>query len=69
MSEEKKQKLKEYQRKYQEAKIINKILVVNIEQPEAFYYLLPLIILFVLFFNKLFFTINVGFSLVIRAVI
>ena len=29
MSEEKKQKLKEYQRKYQEAKIINKILVVN----------------------------------------
>ena len=69
MSEEKKQKLKEYQRKYQEAKIINKILVVNIERPEAFYYLLPLIIWFVLFFNKLFFTINVRFSLVIRAVI
>ena len=69
MSEEKKQKLKEYQRKYQEAKIINKILVVNIEQPEAFYYLLPLIILYVLFFKKLFFIVNVRSILVIRAVI
>ena len=55
MSEEKKQKLKEYEKKNREARI---------KRPKTFYYLLPLIILYVLFFNKLFFIINVRFIII-----
>ena len=55
MSEEKTQKLREYEKKYREARI---------KRPKTFYYILPLIILYVLFFNKLFFTINLRSSLV-----
>ena len=64
MSEEKNQKLKEYQKNIEKQKIMDKIVVDN----RATYYLLPLIILYVLFFNRLFFIINVRFSLVIRAI-